>query len=277
MTEKKTRVRKRKPASKFFMIALLFVFLGTGIYSALQIIDIMKDYKVGEDEYSEIARDAVIITPKKNGESNPSGGDDTGNEAEEETVFSVDYDALYAINKEYIGWIYIPDTKINYPMVRAKNNDKYLHRSFKGQYAGCGTIFMDYRNKKDFSDPHTVIYGHLMKNHTMFYDVRRYDKKDYYDSHRYVYIYVDGGYYVYKTFSFFQTTASDEVYTIKFDSSEQFAEYCSQLQKQNKFSNDVTLDANSKIITLSTCVDSSSDKRWVLHAVQTEFVPVPKD
>ena len=276
MTEKKVKYRKKRPAAKFVMISLLFVFLATGIYSAFQIIDSMKDYKVGEDEYNEIARDAVIINPEKNKNNNESSPN-ANNETEEEAAFSVDYDALYAINKEYIGWIYIPDTKINYPMVRAKNNDKYLHRSFKGQYAGCGTIFMDYRNNKDYTDSHTVIYGHLMKNHTMFYDVRRFEKKDYYDSHRYIYIYVDGGYYVYKTFSFFQTTATSEVYTFKFDGVDKFNDYCAMLQKKSKFGKDVTLSFDSKVITLSTCVDASSDKRWVLHAVQTEFVPVPKN
>ena len=80
----------------------------------------------------------------------------------------IDFDNLYEMSENAVAWLYCPDTEINYVIAQADNNDYYLHRLLNGTDASGGTLFMDYRNSDDLSDWNTVIYGHNMKNGTMF-------------------------------------------------------------------------------------------------------------
>ncbi|MBR5922976.1 MAG: carboxypeptidase regulatory-like domain-containing protein, partial [Clostridia bacterium] len=103
-------------------------------------------------------------------------------------------DELKKINSEIVGWVKINDTTIDYPLVQAKNNDKYLARDYKGDYATAGTPFVDYRNNK-MADPLTVIYGHRMKDGIMFSDITRFAEKWYFDRHQTGTLYTDEGKY----------------------------------------------------------------------------------
>ena len=79
----------------------------------------------------------------------------------------VDFESLQAINKDVVGWIFIEDTVVNYPVLHSKkNNDEYLYTTYDGKQNNSGSIFADYRNNADFTDDNTVLYGHNMKNKT---------------------------------------------------------------------------------------------------------------
>ena len=98
-----------------------------------------------------------------------------------ECPVSVDFQKLKEENSDIIAWIYCEDTPINYPVVLAKDNSYYLHRKINGDYGFAGTLFADYRNKGDFSDNNTIIYGHNMKNDTMFGTITEYRNQEYFD------------------------------------------------------------------------------------------------
>ena len=96
---------------------------------------------------------------------------------------SVDFEILQKENPDIIAWIYCEDTPVNYPIVQADDNDYYLRRLLDGTWNVAGTLFMDYRNADDFSDWHTVIYGHNMKNDSMFGTLPEYRSQEYYEQH----------------------------------------------------------------------------------------------
>ena len=90
------------------------------------------------------------------------------NETADIVPIQVDFDVLSKENQDVIGWLYCPDTSINYPVVQAADNEYYLHRLLDDSKNAAGTLFMDYRNSADLSDWNSVIYGHNMKNGSMF-------------------------------------------------------------------------------------------------------------
>lgn len=95
------------------------------------------------------------------------------------------YNKLRDMNPDVIGWIDVYGTKIDYPILQNKDNDYYLDRTVKGDYSTAGSIFLDYRNKKDFSDFNSIIYGHHMDERKMFGDIDKFLEKDFFEKHAY--------------------------------------------------------------------------------------------
>ena len=105
--------------------------------------------------------------------------DETNAIKETEYVSAIDFSALDSQNPDVVAWIQIPGTQINYPVVQGKDNDYYLHRDLNRQKSTAGTIFLDYADRADFSSLHNVLYGHHMKNGSMFKDISRYKDQGY--------------------------------------------------------------------------------------------------
>lgn len=108
----------------------------------------------------------------------------TAESAEEDGDWpQVDFEALRNINPDVIGWIYIEGTDINYPIVQGKENNDYLRRMFDGTPNHAGSIFLDSRCSAALTDAHSIIYGHHMKNTTMFSELEQYKQQAFYDTH----------------------------------------------------------------------------------------------
>ena len=110
-------------------------------------------------------------------------------EKETEYVSPIDFQALWAVNPDVVGWITIPDTRIDYPILQGKDNDQYLHTDMEGNETVAGEIFLDFEDEGDFSSLHNVIYGHHMKNGTMFKDVVYFKEQEFFDAHGQIVIY----------------------------------------------------------------------------------------
>ena len=162
MTEKKGNKKK-----SIIPVILLVIFAGIAIFSLIKIIGINKEYEDSEKEYQSIAKDAVITI---------EDFDKQAGKKEEESLpyLIVNHSKLYHKNEDYLAWIRVQDTEINYPLVFGVDNEKYLKRSFEGNWSSSGCIFMDCRNTWDFSDFHTIVYGHSMLDHSMFFALQRY-------------------------------------------------------------------------------------------------------
>lgn len=184
--------------------------------------------------------------------------------------------ALKAQNSDLLGWISVPDTKIDYPVVHTVDNEYYLNHSFDRTYLRAGAIFADYRNSKDLSkNRNTVIYGHNMMSGAMFSCISDFFNRNYFNANRYIYIYTEAGIYVYKTFSIRKIKVNQDVsyITTYFATDSDYVEF---LNKQKKASavkvDDIELGADSKIITLSTCTNAHDDnERYSLQAVLVEI------
>ena len=260
---KQRKPSKKSVTTKIILCCLLAVFVGTAGFSAYKIITIMKDYQEGEKEYQGIADMAI-----KNTETIP----DFPVREDESPYLNIDYDVLYSKNSDYVGWIYIADSQVNYPIMYSKDNMNYSHASFEQTYLYAGSIFMDYRNSMDMSDFVTVIYGHHMKNGSMFGQISRYKDVDWLEGHPYIEIYLKDKIYIYRVFSFHQTKATSDVYTFRYGNDAEKREHINMLKQHSWYDIPVDVTPNDKIITLSTCVKAEGLDRWVLHAVLNEVV-----
>ena len=176
----------------------------------------------------------------------------------------IDFDALKQVNGDIIGWILFDNNGISYPILQGKDNEKYLYRLADGTKSKAGSIFMDAACSPDFSDAHTIIYGHNMKNLSMFGKLKWYQtKRRYYENNRYFTIYTPDRVLRYEIFSWYEANADDMVYQVGFQPDGFFLTFIEKMVKRSSRNTGVTVDENDKIVTLSTC--SANGKRFVVH------------
>lgn len=167
---------------------------------------------------------------------------------------------LYAQNKETVGWLYIPGTNINTPVVQHKDNDFYLTNNYYGSYTKYGCVFADHQCKKNTLSKNTVIYGHDMSCGTAFYDLNRYDDIEWYKQHPVIQYCTLNGNYTFLIYTAILTTVNpkdDGGYMFNFiepnmtDSN--FAGFIEQVNQRALYTTGVDLNTSDRIINLSTC------------------------
>lgn len=181
-------------------------------------------------------------------------------------MIDVDIAALQNINPDVAGWIYIEGTDISYPIMFSGDDEKYLRTTIDKEYATAGSIFLEGYNLKDFSDSHNIIYGHNMRNLSMFGKLRYYkSEENFYDEHKYFQIITPTGKMRYEIFSYFDTEPASWVYTVPYYDNPEFQEYINNLNKHSyrKLSIAENVTSADKVITLSTC--SAQEMRFTLH------------
>jgi len=181
---------------------------------------------------------------------------------------SVDIAALKEINEDVLGWLEIPGTTISYPVMKGIDNDYYLKHTWDKIPSVAGAIFMERLNKEDFSDLHTVIYGHRMNDGSMFGTLKYYEGNEYLKEHPYVYIVDDKDVHRYEIFAVYEAEVGGKAYQIGFkdDHSRQgFIDHCIDM---SYVETEIVPTLNDKVLTLSTCTAfGSSEKRFVVQAV----------
>ncbi|BBI34151.1 class B sortase [Cohnella abietis] len=173
---------------------------------------------------------------------------------------------LLEINKDIIGWVKIDDSNIDYPVVQSDDNSYYLTRDLHGKNNVNGSIFMDYRNAIDKEDKHLILYGHNMKNKSMFMALLNYESRWYFDHHSIIQFDTLYGNQKWQVFSAYYTDAKDDYLKTDFKTDEQFKDFAVSLQSKSLHKTDVILHENDPILTLSTCSNSHDDARFVVHA-----------
>lgn len=181
-------------------------------------------------------------------------------------------------NKDIVGWIEMPgDTKINYPVVQGEDNDYYLHYAYNGAYNPAGSIYLDYRNSVSVStNRHTVIYGHNMESGSpMFANLLHFQDESYWKNNRYIHIYTDEAMYTYEVFAAYETSpqlagVENHSWRMNFNKDEKlFLQWVDSVRARSDISPKVTIEGNSRILTLSTCMNVN-ENRYVVHAVLAE-------
>ena len=185
----------------------------------------------------------------------------------------IDFSYWQSVNSEIYAWLYVPNTIIDYPVVQSNSDDSYyLRRDLSGQYFVGGTLFTQSMNKKDFSDRNTVIYGHCMSNGTYFADLHKYRDETFFEENSEFYIYTPGHILTYRVFAAYEYDNRHILLSYDLSDDEIFTEYIESCLNPSTLSrnvrDDITLDLNSKILTLSTCVQSGEDgKRYLVQGV----------
>ena len=183
---------------------------------------------------------------------------------------TVDWDALKAINPDTVGWIYIPGTTVNYPIVHTTDNEKYLTHDFQGSegwIATFGAIFLSAENAADFSDPNNIIYGHHLNNGSMFAAVAGFADEAQFDEHRTVFILTPEGSYRLSTFSLVHVAADDPLAQTTFSDDAERTLYVQDKIDRSVVVPDGGVPAAADIkhlFALATCDNLASDGRYVL-------------
>ncbi|NBI06575.1 class B sortase [Senegalia massiliensis] len=171
------------------------------------------------------------------------------------------------INENMVGWIEVPNTNIDYPIVKGKDNFHYLYHNIEDEKSIHGSIFMDYRNK-NWDDKNTIIYGHHMKDGTMFKELTKYKNKDFFDNNDSFYIDTGSGKIEYKILSVNVFKGDSNYIRTNFNSSEEFLDYIGYIKKESLFHRDLELKTDEDIITLSTCSYEFDDARTVVYGIK---------
>ena len=214
---------------------------------------------------------AVSKPEKEPEESAPAEEPEPDPEAELMAMLEgLDLAALQEINGDVLGWIAIPGTQVNYPILRGKDNDYYLDHTWKGERSSVGAIFMDYRNGADFSDDNTLIYGHNMKNRSMFGELKYYVQEDFWEAHPYIYIVDAAGVRRCDIYAIYEAEVTAVTYKRTFEDAAAKQKFINYGARRTVVDTGVVPEADDRVITLSTCTGAGYATRWVVQAVLPE-------
>ncbi len=246
--------KKKKGGSNIVSNIILVIAIVVFAVSAYKLYGIFSEYNKGDKEYQKI-QDLVINTDKK---------DDT-----KEETFSVDFEKLLEMNSDVVGWIRFDEpSEINYPVVQGRDNEEYLKRTFEANTNKLGTLFVDVNNPGDFSGRNTFIYGHNMKNGSMFTQLLKYKDDSFYKEHPYFYIYTpDGKVRTYEIFSAGVVKDTSDSYIMDYADDAAFQTYIDYIKQQSAYPTSAEVTTASKIVSLSTCTNVRDDERFLVHGV----------
>ena len=261
------------------LVVISGILLGVMIFSAYKVISDKVVHYQARAKDNEVAenyeiRDPASPAPRVYQEQVEQGLLEQGIQLDDEVSpinSLVDLDKFFADYPDAVAWIYCPDTKINYGVVEAEDNDYYLHRAIDGSQSASGALFVDCNNSRDFSDENTVIYGHHMNDGTKFADIMYYKEQYYYDQHPIMYISTPTMNYRVELFTGFLCDADSETYTFRFDSDQAYAEWLQRMADNSDFKCNVHVSYKDRIVTLSTCSYEYYDARYV---VMGKLVPI---
>ena len=183
-----------------------------------------------------------------------------------DNAFRPDWPALQAQNEDIIAWIYIPGCDISYPVVQGDDNDYYLDHTAQGNFNRRGAIFLDANASRDFSDDHSIVYGHSVDVGGMFTDLAKYNEASFFEDNLVFYIFTPQGNYQCDVFLYSKTIDGSDVYTTSFGDFKE--DVISKMKSQALYMNDQEVDG--PMISLSTCdldYGFNSNQRLVLTAI----------
>lgn len=262
----------------FTVVSVVFVI------SSAVLAKTLYEYRKAEAEYEEIAGQSVKVLPgtsygvqegqAEGGTNDQETEDVAGSGADLDRILVIDFDGLKRENPDVTGWLDIPGTSISYPVVQAADNDYYLNHGIRKQRSGSGAIFMDSRNDAGLSDDNTILYGHNMRNGSMFGSLRKYRDSEYRASRPYVDYYTPGMRIRYAVYACYEEKADWEHFPVEFSDEAGQAAYCSAARKKSLYETGIEPEPGSHTMMLSTCTGNGYTRRWVIQAVEQERTPL---
>ena len=251
--------------------------------AAFMIFKTARDYKAASDEYdslrqyaseevnaTETAEKVSDIKPIELEEAEERKELKSNENREDFPEMEVDFKALREKNPDTVGWLYVGSCGISYPIVQGEDNDYYMNHTFEGTVNSSGAIIMDYRDDKYLKDWNTFIYGHNMKNGSMFGSLKKLLKDEtLYDSDPYIYVYLPGYIYRYKIFSYYKDEPDSKMYWTA-DTLQEYRQYIRDALSLSVRDLGVETSEENNMVTLVTCSGSGAGKmRFFVHG---EFI-----
>lgn len=228
--------------------SLIFIFGIIFLISAYSLYTLLIGYKKNIDTYNNISE--IVTTDDNN-----------------IYISNTEYDKLKLINDDYLFWISIPNTNINYPVVKSKDNEDYLYTNFINEPNKGGSIFLDAGNSLDYmNDDNLVIHGHNMKDKSMFGSLSKFLTSEYLSENKIIYIYLEDKILEYEVFSAYVTDGETFPYVYNFLNNDEFNNYLNLVISKSYNSLNYFDDGKRNLLTLSTCTNATGNKRTIVNA-----------
>lgn len=267
----------KKKILRIVFVIFLLGFLGCAAGIAYYFYDDYQSKKDYENLKETVVSEVDTVTLEEVEGQEFTGERDGEAATVPESIFQnlenpIDFEELTAINPDLYAWIRIPNTMIDYPIAQREGDDSYyLHHDMYGQPRFAGCIYTEDCNSKDFQDPNTLIYGHNMKNKTMFQNLHLFSDPTFFEANPYVYIYTPEGVLVYKIFAAYIYDDRHIMNSFDFDDEAVFEAYINDIfnvRSMNKnIREDVEVGVDDHIITMETCIGGQTNSRYLVQAV----------
>lgn len=249
---------KRTAAGAAVVSLCTLLALGSGFLIFRDFIQ----YSESAGAYDELAEHVEL--PEQAEAPEETDGEDPG-----VVLPSVDFDALRENGPDIIGWLTLPGTVINYPVTQAEDNDYYLRHLYDGTYNKVGCLFADYENEADFSDRNTIIYGHNMRDGSMFAALNRYDEQSYFDSHPQMYLVTPEDGLIMEIFTAFvaepaESGSDTSPWRLEWKDDGAYTTWLTAMKDRSVVESDVKVTSSDKVLTLSTCTPGGADRFIVM-------------
>ena len=232
----------KRMINNILLIICIFIFC----ISAWKLYGYYRLYKKAKDTYSKIAKENVKISKNER---------------------KIDFKKLKSQNQDIAGWIYIRGTTIDYPIVQGKDNEEYLHQDFNKKKSSSGTIFLDNNCKKDFTSDNNIIYGHHMKNGTMFAQLLKFREKSFLKKHNEIMIFTPDRTIHLKVISAYAQKAQNKI-PVTFANDKQKKAYIKKIESMSEQTIKTFRINDSHIYTFVTCSYEGEDNRTYVHAAE---------
>ena len=268
---RKDKTKKKKTAGDYILTFVLIAAICVFCYAAFNLYNIYTEYKKGTDEYNSISEMAVT-------EKDPDQSEELEQPDEQQVTapISIDFNTLKSINDDVIGWIYMEALpQISYPVVQGKDNSFYLHQTYEKNYNFAGTIFIDSENERDFRGCNKLVYGHNMKNGSMFGMLKKYRADEtLYNTSKYFWILTPEKDYRYEIIAAYTTSVNSDTYTLFKGPGKEFLEYEKKMLQNSEIKTEAgqeEANVKDKIVTLSTCTGNQAT-RFVVQGKRVNAV-----
>lgn len=266
----RNRKNRKKQARKYLWMTVLFLSLLGIIMIGVWVFREQEQKKRAAERYAQLQ---AQIRAEQEAMAAKEAAAEKAPEKEEPPV---DFTMLHEQNEDIYAWICVPGTNIDYPVLQsARSDDYYLNHTVEHAAGRPGAIYTERANAKDFSDPNTVIYGHNMhSNGTMFFELHRFGEKEFFEEHDLFYIYTPEEILEYRIFAAYEYDDRHLLNSFDFSDDRVFEGYLKEVLSNDdpeaQIRKGVTVTAEDRIITLSTCVKGRKDHRWLVQAVRKD-------
>ena len=258
---------KKAKVMRMVLNALIIIVSCVLLFCVYKLYTIWQGYNSNQKTQSQVQD--LFYGQDTNAEQSVSGEETDKISIEENTIKPLD--PVIAANEDTVGWIKVEDTVIDYVVVQGEDNDEYLHKGFYGEYNSAGTIFLDYRNEIGGSRQNLIVYGHRMKDDSMFGELGEYLDYGFYQQHPSFTFITEEGEYSCEVFAVYRCTTEVDYCQPTFSSDEAMMEYIQGCKDRSEHKMAVKVTAADTLITLSTC-DYALDPDFGRLVVQAKLV-----
>ena len=251
---------------RFFLFCLAVAMI---LYAGNGLLSYQKENEASEAVTMALQEKAIAPAAASTPAEAAAGGGEA--QHDEYAPFTVDFEALWVESEDIVAWLYCEDTPINYPIVQGEDNEFYVEHLPDGSWNGVGTLFLDCVNEPDFSDFHSIIYGHNMLNDSMFGVITDYYRQEYYEEHPVMYLMTPGQAYKVELIGGVVTPMDSWLYNLDFTDPAKKTAFLDEIHQKSTFTSATEYGEEDRFLTLSTCTYDFEYARYLLVG---KLVPV---